>query len=140
LRSADFNVGEARRIVDRDVDVLIADPALFLREVAMNAMADAADATERLDVEVQEVARARPLVPLNRQRRLEAVDAIQPSPLWRNPMQIVLDLPLSLPKSEHVTRLSVCAICAGRKIICIWHPMHSLEHDGCEGAGMLFGL
>jgi hypothetical protein len=45
--------------------ILVADAPLFPRQLAMNPMADAPDATEWLDVQVQEVARPRPFIPLN---------------------------------------------------------------------------
>ena len=44
-------------------------------------MADAANATEGLDIQMQEVAGVRPLIPLNHGRRVEAAHAIQAGPM-----------------------------------------------------------
>jgi hypothetical protein len=54
------------------VDILVADAAVLDRQVAMNAMADAANPAEGLDVQVKEVAGVRPLVALNDGGRLQA--------------------------------------------------------------------
>ena len=78
LRATDFDIGHARRVVDRDVDVLLADAAAPRAPIAMDAMADPANAAERFDVEVQQIAGVRPLVALNHRRRLERRQPIQP--------------------------------------------------------------
>ncbi len=81
LRAPDFDIGHARRVIDRHVHILIADPARPARAVAVDAMADAAKAAQRLDVEVQQIARVRPLVSLDDGRRVELTDAIEPGAL-----------------------------------------------------------
>ena len=77
LRPANFDIGDARRIVDRDMDVFVADASLSHGLVPLNAMADPADPTEWLDVQVQEIARVRPLVALNDRRRIQPAHPIQ---------------------------------------------------------------
>jgi hypothetical protein len=72
LRPTDFDKRDPRRIVNRHVDILVADAAVLDRPVAMNAMADAANPAEGLDVQVKEVAGVRPLVALNDGGRLQA--------------------------------------------------------------------
>src|SRR5262249_22094248 len=78
LGPAHFDEGDAGRIVNRDVDVLIPDPPGALGAIAMHAVPDPADAAERFDVHVQQIAGVRPLVALNHRRRIELADAIQP--------------------------------------------------------------
>src|SRR5262249_29880158 len=68
LRAADFDKGHSRRIINGDMDVLVADAALSDGYVPVYAMANAADSTERFDVEVQEIAGVRPLIALNDRR------------------------------------------------------------------------
>src|SRR5258705_10632273 len=77
LRAADFDKGHARRIINGDMDVLIADAAMSHRHVPVDAMANATDSTERFDVQVQEIAGVRPLVALNHRRGLPPAEPVE---------------------------------------------------------------
>ena len=77
LVGEDFDIGDAAVIVDRDVHVLPADAAAGAPAIAVDPMADTADAAQGLDVDVNHVARPRPFVALNRHRRRDG-RAIQP--------------------------------------------------------------
>jgi hypothetical protein len=65
LVSEDLGVGEAAVVVDGDVDVLPAFVVLVASIVAAasNAMTRPDDATELLHIDVEQLARPRPLVP-----------------------------------------------------------------------------
>src|SRR5689334_17605410 len=70
LRSReDLGVGESARVVDADVDMLPTDPAHAGAPIAVNAMPDAADAPETLDVDVEELAGRRAFVAVHRRGR-----------------------------------------------------------------------
>ena len=76
----DFRVRNACAVIDRDVHVLPADARTASASIAVNAMADAANLPELLDVEMHEVARALVLVAHDRSRRLERVEMREPQP------------------------------------------------------------
>jgi hypothetical protein len=74
----DFRVGQSGSVVDGDVDELppyATDPG---GAVAMDAMADATDAAQLLDVDVDQLARAISLISHDRFLRLEALEPRQP--------------------------------------------------------------
>jgi hypothetical protein len=71
LVSEDFDVGEPGRVVDGDVDVLPADPARPGRPIVVDAVARPADPAQLLDVDVDELARPRPLIAVGRLLRLQ---------------------------------------------------------------------
>src|SRR5215510_15506619 len=77
LGAADLHIRQAGGVIDRDVRVLIADPAPPFRLVTVNAMPHAVNAGQRFDIEMQEVSRVRPLIALNHRRWIEAAHAIQ---------------------------------------------------------------
>src|SRR5688572_31945417 len=58
-----FHVHEPRGVVDRDVDVLPADPADATAGIPGDAMADAPDPPEFLDIQVDELPGMRPFIP-----------------------------------------------------------------------------
>ena len=66
-----FRIGEARRVVDGDMQIFPAGLARPPAAVAMDAMADAHDAAQALQIEVQQVADVGPLIALHGDRRLE---------------------------------------------------------------------
>jgi hypothetical protein len=74
-----LDVCEPGRVVARDVDVLPADPAAPGTPVAMDAVAGPADPAELLDLDVDELARPLPLVPVRRLERLQPPEL--PSPI-----------------------------------------------------------
>src|SRR4030095_5463589 len=59
----DLDVGHARTIVDTDMHELPADAARALLSIPSDPMADVPDPRQLLDVQVQQLARAVPLVP-----------------------------------------------------------------------------
>jgi len=61
LVGQDFDVGGATVIVDRDVDVFPARPDAVTAPAAVEPMTDAQNAAEGFDIEVHELAGARPL-------------------------------------------------------------------------------
>src|ERR1035437_5117236 len=64
LRATDFDIGQPRRVVDRDVDVLPADAASSRASIAMYAMPDDANAADPFDVEGGQISGVRaPLTP-----------------------------------------------------------------------------
>jgi len=72
----DLDVGEPRGVVDRDVDEFPASPLALAAPIAGDAMADAAEADELLDVEVDELAGACAIVV---PRRLAGLERRQPA-------------------------------------------------------------
>jgi len=62
LIGQDFGVRHARAVVDADMDEFPADAARLAATIAGDAMADVPDAPEFLDVDMQQLAGARPLV------------------------------------------------------------------------------
>jgi hypothetical protein len=62
LIGQDLHEGQARGIVDGDVDELPADSACPPAPIAVNAMTDDADLSQRLHIEVNELSRALPLI------------------------------------------------------------------------------
>jgi len=62
LVGEDFDVGEAGVIIDAGVDELPADAAYVFGSIAVDAMADPADACQLLSIDVQQVARSRVLI------------------------------------------------------------------------------
>ena len=77
LRAPDFHIGQPRRVVDRHVDVLPADPTRPAPTIAMDAMPDPPNPADAFDVEMEQIAGVRPLIALNHGRRLELRHAIQ---------------------------------------------------------------
>jgi hypothetical protein len=73
-----LDVGEPRGVVDRDVNVLPADPAAPTAPVAVHAVPGPADPAELLDVDVDELARPRLLVPVRRLERLQPPQLAEP--------------------------------------------------------------
>lgn len=65
----DLDVGDAAVIIDGDVDVFPPITAHASPTVAMDAVPDAGDAAEGFDIDVQQIARRRPLVALHGHRR-----------------------------------------------------------------------
>jgi hypothetical protein len=72
-----LDVGESGSVIDSDMDELPADAADFLRLIAMDAMTDAADTAQLLDVHVDELARLVPLVSANGLFGFEALEPRQ---------------------------------------------------------------
>jgi hypothetical protein len=72
-----LGVGEARSVIDSDMNELPADAADFLRAVAMDAMTDTPDAAQLLDVHVDELAGLVPLVSANGFFGLQALESRQ---------------------------------------------------------------
>jgi hypothetical protein len=62
LIGEDLGVGESGGVIDSDMDELPADAADLLGVVAMDAMTDAADTAQLLDIHVDQLARLVPLV------------------------------------------------------------------------------
>src|SRR5687768_18416801 len=62
LVGEDLGVEEPRRIIDRDVDVLPASAHRAVAPVAGDAMTNPRDSAQFLDVEVDQLARALPLI------------------------------------------------------------------------------
>jgi hypothetical protein len=71
----DLGVGEAGSVVDSDMDELPADASSILTTIAGDAMTDAADAPELLDVHVDELAGMLPLVSANGFFGLQALES-----------------------------------------------------------------
>ncbi len=61
----DLGIGEARGVVDRDVQLLVARVAAAATTIPMDAMTNADDASQPLHIEMQQVAHVRPLVALH---------------------------------------------------------------------------
>jgi hypothetical protein len=81
LVGQDLDIGQARGIVDSDVDELPARAVGAVAAIARDAVADAAEAGELLDVEVDELAGACAAVTPRRLARLECGQATEPQPL-----------------------------------------------------------
>ena len=77
LGASHFDKRDTGGIVDRDMGEFIPDAAGALGEVAVDTMADAADAPQRLDIDMQQVAGLGPLVALHHRRRVEPTHSIQ---------------------------------------------------------------
>jgi len=77
----DFDIGQARPIVDADVDEFPASPLGSDAAIAMDAMSDANDAPELLDVQMEEVAGPAPFIAPWRLLGLEKLQPVQTSPL-----------------------------------------------------------
>jgi len=75
----DLDIRDPAVIIHGDVHVLPADSAARATAIAMDAMADTADAPQRLDIDMNHVARRRPFIALNRHGR-RAGPAIQAQP------------------------------------------------------------
>src|SRR3954466_4765028 len=75
----DLREGHAGGVVDADVDELPSDaPALALpRSIAGHAMADAIEATELFDIDVDQFAGMLTLVAANRRGRFKRLDAVE---------------------------------------------------------------
>src|SRR3954470_20039091 len=73
----DLGKGDAGVVVDGDMDVLPADVAGIAFAVAMDAVADAADAAQFLDVEMEQIAGGLMLVANDRRGRLEIADTVE---------------------------------------------------------------
>jgi hypothetical protein len=79
----DFTVGKPTGVVDADMQALPTDPVMSIDRAGAasgNAMADAGDTPELLGVEVQQLARVRPLVAYDRYRRVERREPIEAKP------------------------------------------------------------
>jgi hypothetical protein len=72
-----LGVGQAGGVVYGDVDELPADASGVLSTIAGDAMADTADAAQLLDVDVDQLARAIPLIPDDRLFELQALETRQ---------------------------------------------------------------
>src|SRR5215212_6949881 len=73
-----LDVGEPGGVVDGDVDELPTDPAAPRSAVAVDAVAGTADLAQLLDVDVNELARTRPLVAVGPLVRLQPRQPAQP--------------------------------------------------------------
>jgi hypothetical protein len=71
----DLRVGEARSVVDSDMDELPSDASRVLPTITGDAMTDAADAAQLLDIHVDELAGMLPLVSANRLFGLQALES-----------------------------------------------------------------
>jgi hypothetical protein len=80
LVAQDLGEGDARGVVEADVDELPADPAALAAPPTGDAMADLVEASELLDVDVEPLARVGALVASDRCRRRQVLDAAQPEP------------------------------------------------------------
>ena len=76
-----FDVGKPRGIVDGHVEEVVAHALARSEAVAGDAVADALEAGELLDIEVYELARPLALTAANRHRRLQALEPPDPTPL-----------------------------------------------------------
>ena len=63
--SQDFHIRQPRRIIDRDVEKFVAHAAGAAPAIAVNAMADAPDAAQPLEIHMQQIAAVRPLIALD---------------------------------------------------------------------------
>jgi len=75
-----FAIGKPTGIVDADMQAFPTDPVMSIDRAGAasgNAVANAGDASELFGVEVQQLARARPLVAHDRRRRVERGEAIE---------------------------------------------------------------
>ena len=70
----DLGIGEPRRVVNRDMQILPADAPRAAAAIAVNAMTNPDDPAEPLQIDVQQVADLCPLIPLHRRRGLEQHD------------------------------------------------------------------
>jgi hypothetical protein len=76
-----FDIGDTAVIVHGDMDVLPADARTGAPAIAVDPVADTADAAQRLDIDVNHVARPRPFVAVNRDRRnRRAIEPQSPQP------------------------------------------------------------
>ena len=73
-----FDVGEPGRVIDADVGVFSADPAVSLSAVACDTVAGMSDTAGLLDVGVEELAWPFALVAVRRLGRLESRQLVQP--------------------------------------------------------------
>jgi hypothetical protein len=81
LVGQDLGIGQARSVVDRDMEVFPADAAgPVSAAVAGDAVADAGDLAELLGVEVDQLARPRALIAYDRWPRLERGQPAEPAP------------------------------------------------------------
>ena len=76
-RGEHLGIGQSRRIIDSDVEILPAHLARAPAAIPMNAMPNADHAAEPFQIDVQQVADVRPLIALHGGRRLEQSQAIQ---------------------------------------------------------------
>ena len=72
-----LDVGDATVVVDRDVHVLPPDPPRAPASIPMHPMPHPVDPPERLDVDVQEIAGRRPLIPRHRRAREQRVKRLE---------------------------------------------------------------
>lgn len=80
LVGQDLRVRQARVIVDGDVEALPADAPHPCLALAVNAVPDASDLAQLLDVEMDQLPGPWPLVPHDRPRRLKGGQRVQPLP------------------------------------------------------------
>src|SRR5271155_6002593 len=71
LIGQDLNIGKARTVVNCDVHIFPADTPSGVAAIAGNAMARPCDASQFLDVQVDQLAGPAPLVSLHRLRRVQ---------------------------------------------------------------------
>src|ERR1700722_20202519 len=78
----DFGVGDARMVVDRQMHRLPSDPAgvALAVPVASDAVTDAIELAELLDVDVEDLARGGALITADRLGRLERGQAVEAQP------------------------------------------------------------
>ena len=74
----DFDVPEPRAVVDGHMHGLPADAGRPSAPIAVDAMPDAPDLPELLDVEMQQIAGHRPFVPIGGTRRVHTTEVIEP--------------------------------------------------------------
>ena len=85
LRGQDFHIGGPTVVVERDVDVLLAGATVPASAGPHGRDGRRADARQRLDIEMHELARLRPLVAGDRRGRCRAPQAIQARPAPGSP-------------------------------------------------------
>jgi hypothetical protein len=74
---ADFDIREARGAIDRDGGIFPPVTRMPTLAIAVNPVAHPADAGERLDIQMQQIAGVRPLVALHHRFGIETAQPIQ---------------------------------------------------------------
>jgi len=72
-----FDMGDAAVIIDRDIHVLVAGALDRLSAIPMNAVAGPKNARQGLDIEMHQLARARPLVAMDGRRGLHRRQTVE---------------------------------------------------------------
>jgi hypothetical protein len=126
----DLGIPEPGAVVDGHLDGLPPEPARAAGAVGMNAMPDATDLAQLLDVQMQAIAGRGPFVAVRWAWGIQSTEAIEPEPpllahdraewqdqLARNPGGAAALPPPSLDPSSHVPRRSARAIHEPRRAL-----------------------